>query len=533
MKAYFHKGAFVMRHKKLIRLMHILVVALISFARQPSGFAAETSAPVQLDQPLHLMNADGTDYFASAGMYRLSVRQNHGLELTAPSGARTALATAESSHTHTLNDPVALVIPEGEDLVHLVLALPNGGALETVGSLSGVRARGPGSPLGSARINQALNNSPVASIQSAPTVTLSPPQGPPGTMVNITVSNFPRPPQQFPQLREAEIKLDNVPIQRVTLLPCSNGTLGLGEDCGTPPLMVRIEGAPGSKKSISVETSKNILLGSPSASALFTVHIAPLGQTPTTAPPLIIEPTSGPPGTIVDVRACGFPTTFEHKEARIFVEGQVVGTVRIGRCSDLSAGFGRDVALPNGFFDAASFVVDAPPGPKTIQVQVVAGSSNPGPHSTATFTTTASPPVSISPRFQLLLGGLAVLDKETGLTWERIPSKIANQKSSFQTARLECHRRMHANQIGWRLPSLDELASLIDTGRRSPALPAGHPFSLPSGGMPVWTTTVDLDNPQVVYSVDIEYGNIRWLPKDTSAAFLAWCVKGIPGPEKQ
>ncbi len=67
-----------------------------------------------------------------------------------------------------------------------------------------------------------------------------------------------------------------------------------------------------------------------------------------------------------------------------------------------------------------------------------------------------------------------ILDRETGLVWERIPSSSA---FDFRDAQTTCARRVRANRAGWRLPSVDELTSLIyrkTTG--DVALPPGHPF---------------------------------------------------------
>ncbi|OGW51939.1 MAG: hypothetical protein A2Y81_08450 [Nitrospirae bacterium RBG_13_43_8] len=74
-----------------------------------------------------------------------------------------------------------------------------------------------------------------------------------------------------------------------------------------------------------------------------------------------------------------------------------------------------------------------------------------------------------------------VLDKETGLVWERDPSA----KTSYETlpldwALLVCNQMEWYSSLGrpdgWRLPTLQELASLIDRTHYYPVLPSGHPF---------------------------------------------------------
>lgn len=61
-----------------------------------------------------------------------------------------------------------------------------------------------------------------------------------------------------------------------------------------------------------------------------------------------------------------------------------------------------------------------------------------------------------------------VLDKETGLIWERSPD---NSYESWYWALGHCYNKMVAYHYGWRLPAIEELASLILN-----PLPFGHPF---------------------------------------------------------
>ncbi len=67
----------------------------------------------------------------------------------------------------------------------------------------------------------------------------------------------------------------------------------------------------------------------------------------------------------------------------------------------------------------------------------------------------------------------AVFDKETGLLWERSP---ATDRMSFDQAVVYSVTRVVARRKGWRLPALEELLSLVDTGATDPTLPPGHPF---------------------------------------------------------
>lgn len=67
----------------------------------------------------------------------------------------------------------------------------------------------------------------------------------------------------------------------------------------------------------------------------------------------------------------------------------------------------------------------------------------------------------------------AVLDRETGLVWERSPSQTTRDWS----ASIEhCTNLNLGGRMGWRMPAISELFSLVDRSQSSPALPTGHPF---------------------------------------------------------
>ncbi len=80
------------------------------------------------------------------------------------------------------------------------------------------------------------------------------------------------------------------------------------------------------------------------------------------------------------------------------------------------------------------------------------------------------------PRFELVMGGAAVLDHETGLVWEQSPSKnpCGSAESHFR-----CNRSTTGGRLGWRVPTIQELTSLVDptVPYPGPTLLAGHPFS--------------------------------------------------------
>src|SRR5262249_44050324 len=70
-------------------------------------------------------------------------------------------------------------------------------------------------------------------------------------------------------------------------------------------------------------------------------------------------------------------------------------------------------------------------------------------------------------------GNAAVLDRETGLVWQRSPNGV---NASWFGSAGKCHSdAATGNRLGWRLPSVEELASLVDRTQSNPALPPGHP----------------------------------------------------------
>jgi hypothetical protein len=123
----------------------------------------------------------------------------------------------------------------------------------------------------------------------------------------------------------------------------------------------------------------------------------------------------------------------------------------------------------------------------------------------------------------------AVLDKETGLVWEKSPDPTPR---SWAVARFQCASRTTGNRKGWRLPSFHELASLIQPVGFTPGGPtiqAGHPFLGVLGGTPqldfYWSATTDALNPTAsVWGVGFDDAGVGENPKSDSVR--VWCVRG-------
>ena len=126
-------------------------------------------------------------------------------------------------------------------------------------------------------------------------------------------------------------------------------------------------------------------------------------------------------------------------------------------------------------------------------------------------------------RFTLVLDNEAVLDNETGLTWQRTPSPLI---TNWQTAIGTCVTSGTGGRHGWRLPTFHELSSLAVAGL-SPPLPAGHPFDLGTT-LHFWSETMYGSSASVLvagFSGSV-LGVYSVAPTGDSRM---WCVRGPTG----
>lgn len=134
-----------------------------------------------------------------------------------------------------------------------------------------------------------------------------------------------------------------------------------------------------------------------------------------------------------------------------------------------------------------------------------------------------------SSRFELVMNDEAVLDRETGLVWDRNPG---TSTSVWQAAPEYCYKRAVGQRYGWRLPTVAELASLVDNSNSSPALPTNHSFQniQTSNGLDrYWTITSVAFNPDYAFYVSFYgTGNINYEEKVLSGdpKYYRWCVRG-------
>lgn len=123
----------------------------------------------------------------------------------------------------------------------------------------------------------------------------------------------------------------------------------------------------------------------------------------------------------------------------------------------------------------------------------------------------------------------AVLDRETGLVWELSPS---GSSVNWKDATFHCIDTAKGGRKGWRLPTLQEIMSLIDPTQSTPALPSGHPFRGVIVGAGYWSATTLVSDAILAWSVVFNAGDAVPLPKNDPFVFT-WCVRGGQGPDTQ
>jgi hypothetical protein len=130
-------------------------------------------------------------------------------------------------------------------------------------------------------------------------------------------------------------------------------------------------------------------------------------------------------------------------------------------------------------------------------------------------------------RFTVLtdFGGAAVRDNNTGLVWEQSPAMMP----TWTDARTQCLNKAVPAVVGtrgWRLPSVVELASLIDPSLAAPFVPGVFTGVQKA---PYWSTTANADNPTSAtskLSVNFDDGQVGISIKSNNTFNYVWCVRG-------
>lgn len=120
-------------------------------------------------------------------------------------------------------------------------------------------------------------------------------------------------------------------------------------------------------------------------------------------------------------------------------------------------------------------------------------------------------------------GGAAILDRETGLVWQRSPGTSQTEQSNAQ---VNCANEGTGGRGSWRVPSYQELASLFEYTGQFGNLPTGHPFqNLQAGNY--WSYN-QYQNATSGWMISFANGANQRAPVATLGYVL--CVRsGIPG----
>jgi hypothetical protein len=119
-----------------------------------------------------------------------------------------------------------------------------------------------------------------------------------------------------------------------------------------------------------------------------------------------------------------------------------------------------------------------------------------------------------------------VFDKETGLVWERSPTGIG--KTGLGGAVVYSTTKIVGGRKGWRLPTIEELLSLVDPEAMNPTLPAGHPFIGVKLDYYYWSLTRGLPMPSdqnLVWGYNFGNGDTSSIVV-AQAACYTWLVRG-------
>jgi hypothetical protein len=138
-------------------------------------------------------------------------------------------------------------------------------------------------------------------------------------------------------------------------------------------------------------------------------------------------------------------------------------------------------------------------------------------------------------RFKVLsdFNSAAVLDRETGLVWERKPDPLS--RGSWPFIDNECLANFTGGRLGWRPPAIEEVLSLMDP-LQADKLPAQHPFDLGPSVRDVprsfWTMSSDNVQPannSFAFYANFEPGGSFNSDDKISGLHRFWCVRSGHG----
>jgi hypothetical protein len=121
----------------------------------------------------------------------------------------------------------------------------------------------------------------------------------------------------------------------------------------------------------------------------------------------------------------------------------------------------------------------------------------------------------------------AVLDRDTGLVWERNVTPSSNWANAAQA----CYNKAIGGRKGFRPATVEELATLLtptpNNGLGRPNFPFGTVFTF------MWSSTTVADDPSKAWAVDFGDGSVTAHTKTECCGTGVWCVRGGHGYDGQ
>ena len=121
----------------------------------------------------------------------------------------------------------------------------------------------------------------------------------------------------------------------------------------------------------------------------------------------------------------------------------------------------------------------------------------------------------------------AVRDKQTGLVWEQSP---ALDMSDWEMAQRRCSSSHAEGGTDWRVPTVQELRTLVEPSSIDVKLPADHPFANVEPSI-YWSSTERKENGAYASFVNFSSGGSATLEKYMPS--FVWCVRGSMKESKQ
>lgn len=122
--------------------------------------------------------------------------------------------------------------------------------------------------------------------------------------------------------------------------------------------------------------------------------------------------------------------------------------------------------------------------------------------------------------------GEAVRDNETCLVWEQSPS---DSTFTWTQALVHCFTKKVGDRKGWRAPTIEELATLVDDTQAAPTIPA-ELKTLTSNvqSSSYWSSTTNAFNTTLAWLVIFSFGVVNGDGVKDNSGYV-WCVRGGQG----